>query len=96
MSTLNWFNENDSLDNISLLELTKTINEKNRQLKLPAFQRDAIWDENRIQVLWDSIIRGFPVGTLLFAYGSHYQNLGTKAVPIGTVNAPAKKLFSKG
>lgn len=33
---------------------------------LPAFQRSPTWNERRVELLWDSIIRGFPIGALLF------------------------------
>ncbi len=52
---------------ISIQKLADAINGEVRTIRLPAFQRDAVWDEAHVELLWDSIIRGYPVGTLLFA-----------------------------
>jgi len=38
----------------------------NSELILPDIQRDFVWDEERIYNLLDSILRGYPFGTLLF------------------------------
>lgn len=62
------------------------------RLWLPTFQRDAIWDPERIEVLWDSLFRGFPVGSLLFIpYGgiegsdeSSDSSTGEKARLVGS------------
>jgi hypothetical protein len=32
---------------------------------LPEFQRTFVWDDDRIQRLWDSLYRGFPIGQLM-------------------------------
>jgi hypothetical protein len=37
----------------------------NRELVLPAMQRPFVWDEQRMLRLMDSLLRGFPLGTLL-------------------------------
>jgi len=36
-------------------------------IRLPAFQRSAAWNEARVELLWDSLTRGMPIGALLFA-----------------------------
>lgn len=35
------------------------------EIVLPAIQRDFVWSENKIQVLMDSIARGYPIGIIL-------------------------------
>jgi hypothetical protein len=35
------------------------------EVVLPAIQRDFVWDEDRIELLFDSIFRGYPVGIVL-------------------------------
>lgn len=35
--------------------------------ELPALQRGAVWKPEQIEVLWDSILQGFPVGAFLLA-----------------------------
>lgn len=32
---------------------------------LPSLQRGAVWKPNQIELLWDSILRGFPIGSLV-------------------------------
>jgi len=38
----------------------------NGEVRIPAFQREFVWDPDRVQFLMDSIYKGFPIGTLLF------------------------------
>lgn len=52
---------------ISLDVLADALNGRARQIQIPSFQRDAVWDENHLELLWDSLYRGYPVGSLLFA-----------------------------
>ena len=32
---------------------------------LPSLQRGAVWRPNQVELLWDSILRGFPIGSLV-------------------------------
>ena len=41
-----------------------------RDLQLPSFQRDAVWDEERVELLWDSLLRGIPIGNLIVAFAN--------------------------
>lgn len=52
---------------LSVLDLGMALNGDRKTIQLPAFQRDAVWDEKRIALLWDSLFRDFPIGSLLFA-----------------------------
>lgn len=36
------------------------------EIRIPAFQRDFVWDPDRVQFLMDSIFKGYPIGTVLF------------------------------
>lgn len=36
------------------------------QLRIPKFQRSFVWDDSDVVALFDSVWRGFPIGTLLF------------------------------
>ncbi len=62
---MEWFN-NSSLENISLIELTNALVHPQGTIQLPSFQRDAVWNQEHVELLWDSVTRGFPVGSLLF------------------------------
>ena len=33
---------------------------------LPAIQREFVWDSGQIESLFDSLVRGYPIGTFLF------------------------------
>lgn len=35
----------------------------NNRLRLPAVQRGSVWDAGKVLALWDSLLRGFPIGT---------------------------------
>jgi len=45
---------------ISLLEQIKS-----DEVVLPAIQRDFVWSEKKIAKLYDSIMRGYPIGIIL-------------------------------
>lgn len=36
------------------------------EIRIPAFQREFVWEPDRVQFLMDSIYKGFPIGTVLF------------------------------
>ena len=36
------------------------------EIRIPAFQREFVWEPDRVQFLMDRIYKGFPIGTLLF------------------------------
>lgn len=36
------------------------------EIRVPAFQRDFVWEPDRVQFLMDSIYKGYPIGTVLF------------------------------
>lgn len=37
----------------------------NDSLFIPCLQRDYCWSQNQIKMLWDSLLRGLPLGSLL-------------------------------
>jgi len=43
------------------------INSKNIMARLPELQRGYVWKPQQVESLWDSIVRGFPIGSLLLA-----------------------------
>lgn len=38
----------------------------NRELLIPAFQREFVWDAVRVENLFDSIMKGYPISSMLF------------------------------
>ena len=40
-------------------------NSSESKLKVPLLQRGSVWRPRQIELLWDSILRGFPIGTLI-------------------------------
>ena len=47
----------------SIYEVVKEIDAG--KFYLPALQRKFVWDEDRITLLFDSILRGYPISTFL-------------------------------
>jgi hypothetical protein len=48
----------------NILTLVKRI--EKRDIVLPDIQRSFVWDEDQIHDLFDSLVRGYPIGSLLF------------------------------
>jgi Protein of unknown function DUF262. len=63
--------ENNSMEktlSFGLDEIAKwQLNSENSKIKLPALQRGFVWKVSQMESLWDSILRGFPVGSLLLS-----------------------------
>lgn len=38
---------------------------KNSKYQIPTFQRDVVWDEDKVKRLWDSVFRFYPIGSIL-------------------------------
>lgn len=49
-------------DLLSMGELLERIG--NGQYQIPRFQRDFIWKREKVALLFDSILKGYPVGTM--------------------------------
>ncbi|MDI6600231.1 MAG: DUF262 domain-containing protein [Thermoanaerobacteraceae bacterium] len=49
---------------ITIYEVVKNIS--SRKYLLPAIQREFVWSEEQIERLFDSIMRGYPIGSFLF------------------------------
>lgn len=48
----------------TIKNIIEMINEN--KIYLPAIQRKFVWKSNQIEKLFDSIMRGYPIGTFLF------------------------------
>ena len=64
-----FFAPNSRFAFIPIRALADAVNSPTPRLALPSFQRDAVWDERHVELLWDSMLRGFPVGAILLARG---------------------------
>ncbi len=61
---------------------------KDSPIGLPVFQRGSAWNERRVEMLWDSLSRGYPVGTLLLAEtGSQVADYEWVAKPLPSGHA---------
>jgi Protein of unknown function DUF262/HNH endonuclease len=77
---------------MSIYELVNEID--NGDIVLPAIQRDFVWDEDRIELLLDSMFRGYPVGIVLLweTYTPiQYRNFAQNHVPGGIYNFEENK-----
>ncbi|EKN3755408.1 DUF262 domain-containing protein [Yersinia enterocolitica] len=52
-----------SISTITIRKLLQLISEG--EVRIPAFQRDFVWEPDRVQFLMDSLYKGYPIGTLL-------------------------------
>ena len=49
--------------NISIQDLIKAL--ENGEYRVPRFQRDYVWDVKKAANLVDSILRGYPIGSVI-------------------------------
>lgn len=52
--------------NYSLSEIADWTS-KSSEVTIPALQRGLVWKPNQVELLWDSILRGFPIGSFLLS-----------------------------
>lgn len=50
---------------------------------LPAIQRGAVWKARQIEALWDSLVRGFPIGSFLVTPFDSERNRGETGLLVG-------------
>lgn len=86
---MDWFRDTTLLS-IKITELMDALNVKDSVIKLPSFQRDAVWNEEYVEFLWDSIMRGFPIGSLLFASTKDFnvEDMGVRSLQDSFVSEP--------
>ena len=53
-----------AINTITIRQLLQRITDG--EVRVPAFQRDFVWEPDRVQFLMDSIYKGYPIGTVLF------------------------------
>ena len=60
-------------DKYSLNEIASWV-EDNSDVEIPALQRGLVWKPNQVELLWDSILRGFPIGSFMLSETNKQQN----------------------
>ena len=78
---MDWF-KNKILELININELASAVLNDEPIVQPIPFQRDAVWDEKHMELLWDSIFRGFPIGSLLFSRVDYFRDSGISVKPI--------------
>ena len=43
------------------------LNSEQQNVELPSIQRGFVWKSKQVEDLWDSILRGYPIGSFLFS-----------------------------
>jgi uncharacterized protein with ParB-like and HNH nuclease domain len=56
---------------MSIFQLVNEI--ADNEIVLPAIQRDFVWDEERVERLFDSVLRGYPNGIALLTGALHHK-----------------------
>lgn len=47
----------------------------NSEVKIPAIQRGLVWKPHQVELLWDSILRQFPIGAFMLSYKNKVYSL---------------------
>lgn len=64
----------ENIKNYTLREISKWQGE-NQIVSLPSLQRGFVWTPNKIEALWDSIFRGYPIGAVLMSVEKNGQEI---------------------
>jgi len=64
---------------LNKFELSYTLKEvanwkDNQRVTIPALQRGLVWKPKQVEMLWDSILRGFPIGSFVITGSQGSQN----------------------
>ena len=51
------------------------------QVELPSIQRGFVWKSKQVEDLWDSILRGYPIGSFLFSKSAEKLYLSVHLLP---------------
>ena len=52
------------------------------KIGLPAFQRNAVWSEEKVEALWDSLLCRFPIGSILLARKNDFAEVGYREMQV--------------
>ena len=48
--------------------------ENSGEIEIPALQRGLVWAPDQVELLWDSILRGFPIGAFVVTKGTGIED----------------------
>ncbi|KPA18756.1 protein containing DUF262 [Candidatus Magnetomorum sp. HK-1] len=69
------------MDSVTFIEYVSSFFDEDCIIQLPPIQRNSVWNVIQVKKLWDSILRGFPIGSFLLserAKGDHSRNILSK------------------
>jgi len=73
------FQDNDTFDFISLKRLAMSyLEDENERIELAGFQRGAAWKAANVEALWDSLLRWFPIGSILLAKANEFEDVKSR------------------
>jgi hypothetical protein len=73
------FEADKSFGLITLPDLAHAyLGDMDEKIGLPGFQRNAVWNEERVEDLWDSILCHFPIGSILLARYQDFSSVGMR------------------
>lgn len=89
---LNWFNRTSIVaeklvDVVRLFEKSSGDPSISPRLDLPSIQRNGVWTPAKVLDLWDSVLRGFPIGTFYIVERSKPRMVRSLALRAGTQHA---------
>ena len=58
----------------TLKEISEWVKD-NSKVRIPAIQRGLVWKPNQVELLWDSILRQFPIGAFMLSYKDEMYDL---------------------
>ena len=56
-----------TLKQIASWQISTIKNNSAIKARIPSLQRGAVWEPQQIEMLWDSILRGFPIGSIVIS-----------------------------
>ena len=62
--------EKDSMNlkkEYSLREISRWVDTDNSEVRIPDLQRGLVWKPRQMELLWDSMLRGFPIGSFILS-----------------------------
>ncbi len=79
------FQDNDTFDFISLKRLAFSyLEDESERIELAGFQRGAAWNSANVEELWDSLLRWFPIGSILLARANEFEGVKSRPVSLSS------------